>query len=804
MGTVFSVIVGLICLAMVVVPVGITVFLLLPARRSGNPEGGSLHFRERVQWTLADLAAQLRDAPGVQVDVEGNRARITVGDQVLAIEPEGDHDDARLLLRQGADATPFRWDDTVAQWFDAEGTLLNDAVRAALPQVELAPPRVLAVDDLRTYFHTEDAVVKAVDGLTVSIEPGRTLGLVGESGSGKSVTSLTVMGLLPEFTARIPTGQVAFLGKDLLSVRRADLARMRGDDVAMIFQEPMTSLNPVYRVGDQVAEAIMLHTGCSRSEALERTVQLFDEVGIPDPATRVKSYPHEMSGGQKQRVMIAMALSCNPRLLIADEPTTALDVTIQKQILDLIRNLRDTRGMSVLFITHDLGVIAEIADKVAVMYRGKLVEYGNVLQVFESPAHPYTRGLLACRPRLDSPYQLLPTVSDFLDTSVENGEVVVREKEMDPELEDRLMHGARPKLTEPEGEPVLSVDNLKVHFALKKNFFGQPTRWVKAVDGIDFNVYRGQTLGLVGESGCGKTTTGRAVLRLVPPNGGKVMFEGRDLSVLDGGSSMLRKVLYGLGAGSILLTFVLVGLVAANVAGIADSAGLWAWGGAVLPALVGTVLVIAGMGINDPVEQEVRRNLQIIFQDPYSSLNPRMTIGDAITEPMRVHGIGKDNADRRRIAGDLLEEVGLERVYLRRFPHEFSGGQRQRICIARTLALEPSLIICDESVSALDVSVQAQVLNLLKELQLRRGLTYIFISHDLSVVKFMSDIMCVMKDGKIVEAGPADDIYANASQDYTRRLISAIPNDDLEHIRELQEQRKSALQDRLEQALSAK
>ena len=586
---------------------------------------------------------------------------------------------------------------------------------------------ILQIEGLKTYFHTDAGTVKAVDDITMSIEKGQTLGVVGESGSGKSVTSLTVMRLLPDFVSDVAGGSVTFMGKDLLGMHQRDMCDVRGKDLAMIFQEPMTSLNPVYTVGDQVGEAIIRHMKVSRKEARERTIKLFEEVGIPDPINRIDSYPHEMSGGQKQRVMIAMALSCNPKLLIADEPTTALDVTIQAQILDLLRDLRDKRKMSILFITHDLGVIAEIADNVAVMFRGKLVEYGDVVSIFENPKHPYTKGLLDCRPRLDTPYRILPTVDDFMEYWVENDEIQMKEKILTDERRQELVEGGRPKMPEVDGEPMLTVEDLKVHFVLKKTFFGTPTKWVKAVDGISFDVWPGQTLGLVGESGCGKTTTGRAILRLVEPTSGTVTFMGQKLG---------------------------------------------------------------GLRNNDM--KKVRRNLQIIFQDPYSSLNPRLTVEQAITEPMMVHGIGTNAKDRSERAAALLDEVGLDPRYLRRFPHEFSGGQRQRVCIARTLALEPKFIICDESVSALDVSVQAQVLNLLKELQLKRGLTYIFISHDLSVVKFMSDVMCVMKDGVIVEAGPADGIYENPVQQYTRDLIEAIPRDDIDHIRRRQKDRLEA------------
>ena len=605
---------------------------------------------------------------------------------------------------------------------------------------------VLQIEGLKTYFHTDDGVVRAVDNVTMSIRRGQTLGVVGESGSGKSVTSLTVMRLLPDHGAEIAGGKVVFLGQDLTTLGQRAMSDVRGKQIGMIFQEPMTSLNPVYRVGEQVMEVVLRHESVSRAEARQRALRLFEEVGIPDPERRLDSYPHEMSGGQKQRVVIAMALACNPALLIADEPTTALDVTIQAQILALLRKLRDERSMSIMFITHDLGVIAELADHVAVMYRGQLVEYGDVLDIFGAPKHPYTKGLLACRPRLDTEYRMLPTVDDFMDTrSDDDGGLVMTEKVLSAERLAFLKTYGRDKLTEGVGEPILSVRDLEVHFPVARNWFGQVTRWVKAVDGISFDVYPGQTLGLVGESGCGKTTTGRAILRLIEPTAGTVRFGNR--------------------------------VRGAPIVGGAVHAGR---------ETVDLRALAAG-----PMKA-VRRNLQIIFQDPYSSLNPRLTVQQAITEPMLVHGVGTSETDRRDRAAALLEEVGLRADYLRRYPHEFSGGQRQRICIARTLALEPEFVICDESVSALDVSVQAQVLNLLKELQLKRQLTYIFISHDLSVVKFMSDVMCVMKDGKIVEAGPSETIYRNPQQAYTRGLIDAIPRDDLDAIERRQRERAAA------------
>jgi peptide/nickel transport system ATP-binding protein len=614
---------------------------------------------------------------------------------------------------------------------------------------------VIDVRGLKTYFRTDDATVKAVDDVSLSIAPGQTLGLVGESGSGKSVTSLSVMRLLPEHAASIEGGQIALLGRDVVTLPEKEMRQVRGRDAAMIFQEPGTSLNPVYRVGDQVAEAIRLHQKVTKAEARQRALALFEEVGIPDPARRVQSFPHEMSGGQKQRVMIAMALSCNPKLLIADEPTTALDVTIQAQILDLIRKLRDERGMAVLFITHDLGVIAEIADHVAVMFRGKIVETGTIEEIFANPQHPYTRGLIACRPRLDTTYKRLPTVADFMTVAERpDGSVTIVEKPLteeriaeltnrgrgrllhpQPELEsighpfDPAMHPADTTTVEDSSEPILSVKDLHVHFPIRKGVFSSVTDHVKAVDGVSFNVYRGQTLGLVGESGCGKTTTGRAILRLIPITLGRITFEGRPLSELEGAE--LRSL---------------------------------------------------------------RRKLQIIFQDPYSSLNPRMTVEAMLVEPMGVHGLFQSRTERRDRAASLLKEVGLLPEHLRRYPHEFSGGQRQRLGIARALAVEPEFIVCDESVSALDVSVQAQVLNLLKELQEQRKLTYIFISHDLSVVKFMSDMMAVMNAGKMVEFGPSEAIYADPQQDYTKNLISAIPDDSIENIRRRQRERKRSAQ----------
>ncbi|HZL89191.1 MAG TPA: ABC transporter ATP-binding protein [Pirellulaceae bacterium] len=615
---------------------------------------------------------------------------------------------------------------------------------------------LIDIDNLVTRFYTEDGVVNAVDDISLEIQEGKTLGIVGESGSGKSVTSFSIMRLLAG-TGRIDHGRISFLGKDLVRLPEPEMRRIRGKEISMIFQEPMTSLNPVFTAGWQVMEAIMLHQKVSKAEARKRTIELFREVGMPEPEQRVDSYPHQLSGGQKQRVMIAMALSCNPKLLIADEPSTALDVTIQAQILDILRELRDNRGMSVLFITHDLGVIAEIADEVAVMFQGKIVEQGKVLDIFERPKHPYTKGLLACKPRLETKYKTLPTVADFMEVSGEGPTLKIVEKQMTPERLAQLTTQGRGRMLHPKTQlkamghpwedgrypadtttvnegtrPLLSVKDLKVHFPIRRGIFLRTVGHVKAVDGISFDIYRGQTLGLVGESGCGKTTAGRAILRLLEPDAGQVLYDGTDLAQLSGRD--MRKM---------------------------------------------------------------RRKMQIIFQDPYGSMNPRMTIESAITEPMYIQKIGKNAADRRDRAVALLEEVGLKAEHLRRYPHEFSGGQRQRICIARCLAVDPEFIVCDESVSALDVSVQAQVLNLLKRLQAKHGLTYIFISHDLSVVKFMADMMAVMAPvaggGKIIEFGPSDDIYKHPREEYTKRLIDATPKDDLENIRRRQKEREEAL-----------
>ncbi|MDP4290998.1 MAG: ABC transporter ATP-binding protein [Bacteroidota bacterium] len=583
---------------------------------------------------------------------------------------------------------------------------------------------ILEVNDLTVEFHTEDAIVKAVEQVSFSVKPGQTLGIVGESGSGKSVSALSIMGLLPEKIARIKNGTVRFNDGEnesvqLLGLNEKQMQSIRGNRIGMIFQEPMTSLNPVMRCGRQVAEVLIRHKGITRKAARSECVRLFEEVKLPRPNDICDSYPHQLSGGQKQRVMIAMALACKPALLIADEPTTALDVTVQKSILDLIRQLQQKYGMAVIFITHDLGVVAQLAHEVVVMYKGKIVEQGLVQEIFARPKHPYTRGLLACRPPLGKRPERLLSVEDFMGVSVSNhtlpddmirmdrskqDEGVVSVKEITHE-ERRLRHE---KLY--RNEPLLRVKNLRTWFPVTSGIMSRTKGYVKAVDNVSFDVFPGETLGLVGESGCGKTTLGRTILRLVEPTGGSVEFEGREMT-----------------------------------------------------------------GLKHEDLRIMRRHMQIVFQDPYSSLNPRMTVGTAITEPMAVHGLYGSDRLRREKAMELLEKVQLKPEHFHRYPHEFSGGQRQRICIARALALEPGFIICDESVSALDVSVQAQVLNLLNQLKKDLGFTYIFISHDLNVVKYMSDRLIVMKDGHILEQGEADKVYSNPETDYTKGLINAIP-----------------------------
>ena len=583
---------------------------------------------------------------------------------------------------------------------------------------------LLEVRNLCTEFKTEEEIVKAVDGVSFTLHKGQTIGIVGESGSGKSVTSLSVMRLIQSPPGRISAGEMMFHSRskgviDLLKLNDKEMRSLRGNEIAMIFQEPMTSLNPVFTCGNQVMEAIMLHQKVDKKVAKEKTIDLFKLVELPRPESIFDTYPHQISGGQKQRVMIAMAMSCNPSILIADEPTTALDVTVQKTILDLMRDLQLKEEMGILFITHDLGVIAELADNVVVMYKGKIVEQGSVWDIFANPQHPYTKGLLACRPPLNKRLHWLPTVSDFMQTD-DAGAMTESSKSV-AEVTDKLI------ITTKEREkrhldlyaqaPLLQIKNLKTYFPISKGLFGKATEFVKAVDDVSFDVYPGETLGLVGESGCGKTTLGRTILRLVEPTSGEIIYKGTNV-----------------------------------------------------------------IKLNSAEMRNIRKDVQIIFQDPYSSLNPRITIGEAIIEPMQVHGILENDKARKARVIELLERVNMNEAHYYRYPHEFSGGQRQRICIARALALQPQFIICDESVSALDVSVQAQVLNLLNELRDEFGFTYIFISHDLSVVKFMSDRMLVMNKGKIEEMGDSDQIYSNPQTEYTKKLIGAIPKGELDDI----------------------
>ena len=596
---------------------------------------------------------------------------------------------------------------------------------------------VIKVRNLKVEFFPEEQHLIAVKGIDFQIPQGKTLGLVGESGSGKSVTALALMGLIAP-PGKITSGEIYFQASqdtasvDLLTLSEAQRRQYRGGQIAMIFQEPMSSLNPVYNIGFQITEAIRQHQTVSPSEARRQAIARLQEVKLLPSDERLREdcllenhrlseaevnhqineqkraflerYPHQLSGGQLQRVMIAIAIACNPVLLIADEPTTALDVTVQKTILDLLRDLCAARGMSMLFITHDLGVVAETADQVAVMYQGEIVETGDIRTIFTSPQHPYTKGLLACRPRLDQTLTYLPTVSDFLTSDGQ-----IKTNHPTPQQTDSIIKTEKEEDSSVASAPLLTVQNLQVGFPLK-GIFGQPKRYFMAVNGVSFTVYRGETLGLVGESGCGKSTLARSILRLISPLQGQLFFNGENVTHWQG--KQLRRL---------------------------------------------------------------RRQMQIVFQNPYNSLNPRLTIGKTILEPLTIHKQYKNTRQRKERVAYLLERVGLSAKEMNRYPHEFSGGQRQRICIARALALNPQFILCDESVSALDVSVQAQVLNLLKELQKEFGLTYIFISHDLSVVKFISDRVMVMNQGKIEEIDSAESIYQTPKTAYTRQLIDAIP-----------------------------
>ncbi len=543
---------------------------------------------------------------------------------------------------------------------------------------------------------------QVLNNINFKVEQGDTLGIVGESGSGKSLTSLAIMGLLSPNATIHPESEILFRQDDkmidLLKLSPKELEKIRGNEIGMIFQEPMTSLNPSLRCGEQVEEAIRLHQNLSKEEAKKKVLHLFEQVKLPNPERIYKAYPHELSGGQKQRVMIAMAISCEPKLLIADEPTTALDVTVQKATLDLLKELQEKNNMSMLFISHDLGVIANVCEEILVMFRGDVVEQGNVETIFNHPKENYTKGLIACRPRLDERAKRLPTVKDFLENPNFKTEIYTEEER--EAFHEKIY----------VNPPILEVKNLKKYFYPSTLFGNATIPNVKAVDDISFKVYPGETMGLVGESGSGKTTLSRTVLLLEKPTAGEIYYNGIDITKLK--KEEIRKL---------------------------------------------------------------RREIQIIFQDPYSSLNPRHTVAQIITEPMQVHKIGQNKSERLQTASSLLQKVGLSDQDLNKYPHEFSGGQRQRIGIARALALNPKFIICDESVSALDVSVQAQVLNLLNDLKTEFGFTYIFISHDLAVVKYMSDQLLVMQHGEMKELDDADKVYAHLTTNYTKELIEAIP-----------------------------
>jgi peptide/nickel transport system ATP-binding protein len=561
---------------------------------------------------------------------------------------------------------------------------------------------LLQINQLSIHFQSEGATLKAVDNNSFVLKNGETLGIVGESGSGKSITALSIMQLLPKVAIN-PSGNILFQTQsteeapiELTKLSQKAIEKLRGAQIAMVFQEPMTSLNPVMSCGKQITEVIQQHQQKSFATAKQATLALFKKVKLPDVNRIFDAYPHQLSGGQKQRIMIAMALSCRPKLLIADEPTTALDVTVQKSILNLLNELKAAYQLSILFISHDLGLIHSIADRVLIMKKGKIVERGPVATIFENPQHPYTQGLLACRPSINQHLKRLPSVEQF-----EAGNNILIEKKAGIDNQKTAIYNE---------SPILTVENISTWYPVKKSFFGKTTQYIKAVDQVSFDIYKGEIFGLVGESGCGKSTLGRSLLGLETAKEGRILYKGKNL--------------------------------------LTATKEEWT---------------------------TLRKKLQIIFQDPYSSLNPTQTVGDAIMEPMKVHRLWKNEKQYKEKAIELLETVGLEATHFMRFPHEFSGGQRQRVCIARALALQPEFLICDECVSSLDVSIQAQILNLLLDLREKFDLTYIFISHDLSVVQFISDRIMVMQSGKVVEIGAANEIYKNPQSAYTKSLIDAIP-----------------------------
>nr|WP_250433718.1 ABC transporter ATP-binding protein [Hanstruepera flava] len=555
---------------------------------------------------------------------------------------------------------------------------------------------VLTVKNLSISFFSNQIEKEIIHNISYALNPNEILGIVGESGSGKSVSTLAILGLLPKNISKIKNGEINFRGENLTKLSPKAFQSIRGNDIAMIFQEPMSSLNPSMRCGEQVQEILQLHTSLSKQEIKVETLQLFQKVKLPDHNRVFKAYPHEISGGQKQRVMIAMAIACKPKILIADEPTTALDVTVQKEIILLLKQLQREEQMSVLFISHDLALVSEISDRVLVMYQGQVVEQGPVTEIFNNPKHTYTKALINSRPPLDVRYKRLATIKDFMDETVDKTIVTKTQREVNHE-------------TLYSKPPLLEVINLEKEYLSKSGWFSKPESF-KAVNRVSFKLYEGETLGLVGESGCGKSTLSNAVLLLDKATSGTILYKGANITNLS------KKAI-----------------------------------------------------------RNLRKDIQIIFQDPFASLNPRIPIGKAILEPMRVHNIGTSDKERKNLVYELLKKVGLDSSFFNRYPHEFSGGQRQRIGIARAIALQPKLIICDESVSALDISVQAQVLNLLNDLKENYGFTYIFISHDLAIVKYMSDNLIVMNKGEIEEMGDADVIYDHPKNDYTKKLIHAIP-----------------------------